>query len=116
MNNILKISALSVMVLATVACSGTPTKGDKMLSHSANAKEVGKMWNQGNKLIEKGEKLQAKGQSQIDDGKDHIKKGRSLVDDGEDKVTKGQKLVKKGQLLLEKSEAQYNEHFPGESL
>ncbi len=102
MNNILKSGVLGVMVLLTVGCAGTPTAGEKMLSHSAEAKDIGKMWNEGNELVLKGEKLQAKGDRQVDEGKDNIKKG--------------QRMIKKGQRLMEKSEAQYRESFPGESL
>ncbi|WP_319783393.1 hypothetical protein [Oceanisphaera sp. IT1-181] len=115
MNNILKISALSVTVLLTVACTGTPTKGDQMLSHSASAKDIGKMWNEGNKLVKKGEKLQAKGERQVDDGQDDIKKGQDLVDDGKDNIKEGKSMVREGQQLLKQSEAQYSAHFPSGS-
>jgi hypothetical protein len=102
MNNILKSGVLGVMALLTVGCAGTPTTGERMLSHSETAEDIGKMWNQGNELVLKGEKLEARGESQVEDGKDNIKKG--------------QRMIKKGQRLMEKSEAQYRERFPDESL
>ncbi|GAA3712235.1 hypothetical protein GCM10022421_19530 [Oceanisphaera sediminis] len=102
MKNTLKPGVLGVVVLLAAGCAGTPTTGEKMLSRSEAAQDIGKQWNQGNELVLKGEKLQAKGERQVEDGKDNIKDGQSMV--------------KKGQRLMEKSEARYRKNFPGETL
>lgn len=102
MNKTLKQSALVIMALLAVGCAGAPTKGDKMLSHSQDAEDIGELWNDGSKMVEAGKKLRDKGEDQVDDGQANIKKG--------------ERMIKKGQRMMEQSEKLYSERFPSESL
>jgi len=51
-----------------------------------NSKELGDIWDEGNKQFEEGNKLTPKGKSQIEDGENNMKKGRKMAEEGMEKM------------------------------
>jgi hypothetical protein len=90
--------ALITLLLLT-GCSHHPTQGDKMLAESVEAENLGKEWNEGNKLIHKGKKIESKGEADSKKGNAEIRKGKSMIH--------------KGQMMTNQSEKEFENEFPG---
>lgn len=91
---------LTTGLLLTGACSHVPSVGDHMIEQSSNTKELGKKWNKGNTLVEKGNKNIAEGESMI-------KKGEKLINQGNATIQDGQKMIVEGGKMMEQSKLSY---------
>jgi hypothetical protein len=96
-----KLILLCAITFSLVGCAGNKSMGDTMINRSIEAKELSAQWNDGAKLIAKGEAMEAKGKKLIDEG-------QSMVSAGRDKVSQGTKLKTA-------TETDYNTKFPSKS-
>ncbi len=111
-----KFAVLLFASFYLAACAHTPTKGDKMLSASNQAKELGNTWDQGNQLVSKGIAQQKNGMNLISEGEAQVAKGEKLIAEG-DKITKeGKQQIIYGKKLQQESENNFNERFPASAL
>ncbi|MGJ8697438.1 MAG: hypothetical protein ACSHYF_14065 [Verrucomicrobiaceae bacterium] len=90
MNNDSKKYTLGLLALASAlalaSCgSSEPTFGERIASEGTDVAGIGKQWQEGDKMVKKGQDL-------IEDGEKMQKKGKKTVNKGEDMITKGQKL------------------------
>ncbi len=94
----IKIAVLLFCSVSLVACTHTPTKADTMLSASAQAKDLGNKWSQGDKLISNGNEKQ--------------KNGITLVSKGDKLIKEGKQETFSGTQLQQESENNFNNRFP----
>lgn len=115
-----KIILCSFVVLGIASCTHKePSVGEKMLTHSQEAKALSKQWAKGEKNIlaskkleKDGNKLISQGNKRIAKGKELISKGESQVDKGKKKIQLSQNLLSAGQRLEQESESQFVEKYP----
>jgi len=100
--NSLTAFLLTAGILLTSACTQMPSVGDHMIEQSSNAKELGKKWNKGNSLVEKGNK-------NISEGESMIKKGEKLISQGNMKKYDGQMMVQEGSKIMQQTEVSYHQ-------
>ncbi len=115
----IKYTILTAALLSVVACSQTPSIGDKMVAQSESTKQLGEQWSDGEKSVSDAKKLTKNGGKLVKKGHKNIYNGKKMVSKGERQVAKGDSLIKKaihknkdGQALQLKSEAQFKENFP----
>ncbi len=111
----MKIKTLLIpfLVLTTAACTHTPSAGEKMLTHSEEARKLGKQWTKGEESILESKDLEKKGDKLIRSGNKKIAKGKKLISEGESDVNKGNKALslsnsrlKDGRSLQQESESE----------
>ena len=116
----LKLILPSVFVLCTVACTHTPSVGEKMLTHSQDEKRLSLQWTKGEKDIIESKKLEKRRNKLIESGNKKIAKGKALIANGENEVIKGNKMLDLSQAKLEnglrlqqESKYQFTKQYPG---
>lgn len=89
--------SLAVVLMASLsACSSAPEKGsfaERLMSRGDQAKGIAKQWDEGQSLVNKGEKMKVDGQKTIDDGKAKITKGERMIEDGDAMIAKGKQMM-----------------------
>lgn len=115
-----KLILLLGVTLCLASCAHQPSIGEQMLSHSEEAKKIGKQWQQGEKNLLDAKNLEKKGLKMIRQGKKQIAKGKSLMSKGQKSVDLGNKMreqakahIKKGIRLKQDSEAKFSKQYPG---
>ncbi|MFO1373723.1 MAG: hypothetical protein U1E99_03920 [Agitococcus sp.] len=63
------------------------------MSRGDQAKGIAKQWDEGQGLVNKGEKMKVDGQKTIDDGKAKITKGERMIEDGDAMIAKGKQMM-----------------------
>lgn len=116
----IKMTLLSFSMLCITACTHTPSSGEKMLTHSEEARKLGEQWIKGEDYILASKKLEKNGNKLINQGNKQIAQGKKLISKGESLVKKGNNMVdlshtrsKEGRLLQQESESQFIEKYPG---
>ena len=77
------ILATALTFTALTGCTSTPTMGERILAQSAGSQELGKQWQDGQTLVNKGQKQLKKGKNLVDEGNDNIKQGQRMMEDSE---------------------------------
>ena len=77
------ILATALTLTALTGCTRTPTMGERSLAQSAGSQELGKQWQDGQTLVNKGQKQLKKGKNLVDEGNDNIKQGQRMMEDSE---------------------------------
>jgi hypothetical protein len=114
------VTLLSLSMLCITACTHTPSSGEKMLTHSEEARKLGEQWTKGEDYILASKKLEKNGNKLINQGNKHIAQGNKLISKGDGQVKKGSDMVdlsrtqfKEGQRLQQESTSQFIEKYPG---
>jgi lipopolysaccharide export LptBFGC system permease protein LptF len=112
----IKYVVLTASLLASVACTHTPTMGENMINQSESTRELGEQWRAGEKSVLNAKKQSKNGAALAKQGHQNIIKGNKLVSKGENQVADGKQLMKqakhethKGEALQKSSEHQFNE-------
>lgn len=99
---------LAASILSCVACTHTPSLGEKMVAQ-------GEQWNKGEKSVQSAIKQTKKGGNLADKGYKNINKGNKLVFKGNRQVEDGELLIEQakvttqqGQALQTNSESQFS--------
>ncbi|MFN3701184.1 MAG: hypothetical protein ACK4VI_06645 [Alphaproteobacteria bacterium] len=93
-----KIAPILACLILVAGCSSKPTVGDQMIIKSQSAQNLGKQWNDGNKMVTSGNKK--------------IEEGQRLINRGNNLVSQGNSEVRRGETLIHESEATFNQKFP----
>lgn len=87
---------VATIITSLTACSSAPEKGsfaERLMSRGDQAKGIAKQWDEGQGLVNKGEKMKVDGQKTIDDGKAKITKGERMIEDGDAMIAKGKQMM-----------------------
>ncbi|MDR3443434.1 MAG: hypothetical protein P4L65_10530 [Legionella sp.] len=116
----LKFMLLTVSILHVVACTHTPSVGEKMLSRSNEARILSEQWTNGENQVNESKKLEQRRNKLIHSGNKKIIKGKKLISNGENEINKGNKMrdlarvkLENGQRLQQESKSQFIEQYPG---
>lgn len=93
------VTIISISLISTlIGCSSPPTIGQQMIAQGSDTQVWGEKWQDGQSLVDKGNKK--------------IKHGKKLIASGKDEVSDGKNMVKKGKKIMKKSENAFHEKFP----
>jgi hypothetical protein len=109
----MKIKFISILLCALflASCAHTPTKGDKMMEASNNAKALSKQWEQANKLSSQGSTQHSKGVAMIQKGQAQVIKGNKLIANGNQLTHHGKQKFNQGKQLQEQTENTFDEQY-----
>jgi hypothetical protein len=102
----IKYAVLTASLLATVACTHTPTLGEKMVAQSESTRQLGEQWNAGEKSVLNAKKQTKNGGALTKQGYKNINKGNKLVSKGQKQVADGELLIKQAKHKTHEGRAQ----------
>jgi hypothetical protein len=97
-SGILRPLVLAVLALALSGCGtlfgkSEPSRGDRMIAQGEAVADLGKMWNEGSKLVDRADSLAAE--------------GARLKRRGQQNVQKGQAQVQRARVVVEEQQREY---------
>jgi septal ring factor EnvC (AmiA/AmiB activator) len=113
--NALFCLVISVSLLVLLAgCTSKPlTTADIMRGHAVDAQDRVDFKNQIASDWEKGQTLVSSGEKRVQDGEKQVKSAESDLKKGQDEIARGRREIAEGQTLIQDSERQFRENFPG---
>ena len=108
----LVVAGVSILTLSGCA-KKQPTAADLMRNHAKNVQEKAELKAQLAKDWEKGQALVISGEKRVQEGEKLIKKAERDLKRGQEQLERGNRETAEGKTLMQQSESQFQQNFPG---
>jgi len=105
MNRIASFVLFSSLLFIVSGCATSSSAGDQMIQRASSAKDLGKQWNKGERMVKKGQRLLASAEKLASSSDQDSTKSQKMLEEG-------QKLVEQGNQIMEAKQAEFSMEFP----